>query len=104
MESLRMLVRSHTIWTFELFLSIILTNIKYANLFVSLIRREKSIYFSLLMFLRHTQDQQNFRLIQGMQAADKWNKQTKTLKRFIADENAKWYSNYGKQFGSFWQM
>lgn len=71
MESLRMLVRSHTIRTFELFLSIILTNIKYANLFVSLIKeRKENLFFTPDVFKAYT-GSTKFQLIQGMQAADK---------------------------------
>ena len=55
MEGLRMLVSSHTIRTFELFLSIILTNIKYANLFVSLIKeRKENLIFTPDVFKAYT--------------------------------------------------
>lgn len=55
MESLRMLVSSLTTRTFELFLSVILTNIKYANLFMSLIKeRKENLFFPPDVFKAYT--------------------------------------------------
>lgn len=75
-----MWVKISTIRTSELFLSIILTNMKYANCLWEFKEIKGNLFFTP-DFLSHIQDQQSFRLIQEIQAADKWKKQKrKTLK------------------------